>query len=98
MLTPAIVRQIARSRLKGRDRLYEFKALAEGHGWLDAGAELPDAHHQHHGAAPEELGPIRHRAARRRDVAAAQVDAVQGVASEARRGRAARLPLRGVSD
>jgi transposase len=36
------VREIARSRLMGRDRLNAFKALAEEHGWLDAGRELPD--------------------------------------------------------
>jgi hypothetical protein len=36
------VREIARSRLMGRDKLYEFKALAERLGWLDASAELPD--------------------------------------------------------
>jgi len=36
------VREIARSRLMGRDKLYAFKTLAEQRGWLDAGAELPD--------------------------------------------------------
>jgi transposase len=36
------VREIARSGVMGRDKLHAFKALAQQHGWLDAGAELPD--------------------------------------------------------
>ena len=36
------VREIARSRLMGRDKLYSFKMLAERHGWLERDSELPD--------------------------------------------------------
>jgi transposase len=36
------VREIARSRLMGRDKLYAFKTLAEQRGWLDRDSELPD--------------------------------------------------------
>jgi transposase len=35
-------REIARTRLMGRDKVAAFRALAARHGWLDAGAELPD--------------------------------------------------------
>jgi transposase len=36
------VREIARSRLMGRDKLAALRALAEAQGWLAADAELPD--------------------------------------------------------
>jgi hypothetical protein len=36
------VREIARTGLMGRDKLYELAALARERGWLEAGAELPD--------------------------------------------------------
>jgi transposase len=36
------VREIARSRLMGRDKLAALRALAEAQGWLAAQAELPD--------------------------------------------------------
>ena len=35
-------RQIARSRLMGREKVSAFRALAARQGWLDAGAPLPD--------------------------------------------------------
>ena len=35
------VREIARSGLMGRDKLGALRAVAEAHGWLDAGAEVP---------------------------------------------------------
>ena len=35
-------REIARIRLMGRPKVAAFRALAEKHGWLDAGAPLPD--------------------------------------------------------
>lgn len=35
-------RELARGGLMGRDKLAAFRALADKHGWLDAGAELPD--------------------------------------------------------
>ena len=35
------VREIARSGLIGRDKAGELRALAEQHGWLDAGVEVP---------------------------------------------------------
>lgn len=34
-------REVARSGLLGRDKLTELMRLAQAHGWLDAGAELP---------------------------------------------------------
>jgi uncharacterized C2H2 Zn-finger protein len=36
------VREIARCGLMGRDKLGVLRAVAVQHGWLDAGAELPD--------------------------------------------------------
>ncbi|MFO1217593.1 MAG: IS21 family transposase [Burkholderiaceae bacterium] len=36
------VREIARTRLMGRDKLNELRTLALGQGWLQADAELPD--------------------------------------------------------
>jgi hypothetical protein len=36
------VREIARLRLMGRDKLYAFKTLAERLGWLERDSELPD--------------------------------------------------------
>lgn len=48
------VREIARSRLMGRDKLYAFKTLAEQRGWLDAGTDLPDD-----AAIAAALGPAR---------------------------------------
>ena len=35
------VREIARSGLMGRDKLGALRAVAQAHGWLDAGAEVP---------------------------------------------------------
>jgi transposase len=35
-------RDIARARLMGRGKVAAFRALAERHGWLDAGTPLPD--------------------------------------------------------
>jgi len=35
-------REVARSKLMGRDKVARFRALASEHGWLEAGAELPD--------------------------------------------------------
>lgn len=35
-------RELARGGLMGRDKLAAFRALADKHGWLDAGAELPE--------------------------------------------------------
>ena len=36
------VREIARSRLMGRDKLGALRAVADQQGWLDVGAEVPD--------------------------------------------------------
>jgi transposase len=35
-------REIARSKLMGRDKVARFRALASDQGWLEGGAELPD--------------------------------------------------------
>jgi hypothetical protein len=48
------VRQIARTGLMGRDKLTTLRAMAQRHGWLDAGTELPDD-----AAIASALGPPR---------------------------------------
>jgi hypothetical protein len=54
------VREIARTGLMGRDKLYELAALARERGWLEAGAELPD-----NAAIAQALKPRKRAASRR---------------------------------
>ena len=35
-------REVARSGLLGRDKVTELQKVAQAHGWLDSGTELPD--------------------------------------------------------